>query len=570
MNVRRLLPILFLFLFSGALEAQTGEKIPGGSYFFDTENSLKPLVTAKGLGVNQSSLDGLKECLVVLACSGKYRGKTPAQLLAVALSIDPEFEPAYTANIESKFGRQPPPIESKFTDEQAAEQLLATTYALGGKARSPKAKLLVSMLLDACRDVHSGNQKLKRTHAAYRRQNPAPPWPRLVLKSLKSRSDGRVTVRTGDEPGNDFDGLALRLPELETDTVFMIRIGKESTLPELNRLTARLNPTRERLDRNERIVFDPSHPKSNNAGLPEVVNYLSIRHGDWLKTGRIEFGYNSVAKNEDGISSSLACALLVEGLIEGMPLADGVCCIGTLNSDGSVQPIKGIVERLREAEKNGVRVAIIPEANRYALTDLALLGEARVLANMQVFAVENFEAAWRVASSERPSEIENAINDFARLQANFDKAKVMDVVRSPKGKALVSKIVKLAPDHASAEVMQQAVNGTLPKTLSLNGSLEKLFSGYSDLIEALNADDRHVDRISAVLADFRRYNSRVEPRTQELSTALTQISSQLMALFRDGTSRENAKRVTSQHAKTLGAAMLKLSDDPEVIEDLGF
>lgn len=558
--------------FCAAQDPQAARLGKKEAFCVDPDYFGEPLATAAELGVDQQLLDDLEISLVQLAVSGRFSGRKRAELLATALAVNPESEPAYTANIDLKFGRKPPAevLGKGLPADQLDQTPLRATYALGGKARDGKAKLLVSMLLDVCKHVHPDDRKLARTRSAYRKNNPEPPWQDIIQASQPSRSDGKVVLR---QPGRDeprYTGLGLRLPRLETSSVILAGGDKESRFIEPTKLTAELIETDARLSRAERFVFAARHSKTNNLGMPEVVNFLSLRHGNWLEAGKIEFSFDCPYPTDDGVVTSLGCALLMEGLITGQPVDDGICVLGTLNADGSVQPVPGIVERLRKAEENGVRIAIIPEANRYALTDLALLGEASVLANMQVFAVGDFDSAWRVANSERPAGLARAIADFERLQSGFDGAKVMKVVNSAQGKALVGKIVENAPNHASAKVMQQAANRTLPKTLSLNGSLEKLFVAYTKMMSAVVADDGQVDRLSASLAEFRRLQPRVEPRTRQLANVLTKTAADLMAIFRDGSTRERAMRMAQGHARALNEAVSKLTDDPEVIEDLGF
>ena len=103
-----------------------------------------------------------------------------------------------------------------------------------------------------------------------------------------------------------------------------------------------------------------------------------IRHGAWLDKGRVDFHLPNRIETKDGHSTSLACALLLESLFTRAELSENYACIGSVNSDSSVQSVGGVVRRLQAARQGGAPVVMLPEGNTYALSDLAILGEARL------------------------------------------------------------------------------------------------------------------------------------------------------------------------------------------------
>ena len=111
--------------------------------------------------------------------------------------------------------------------------------------------------------------------------------------------------------------------------------------------------------------------------LHGVAKLMNDRHDGWIETGMIEIAFQEKFVPKDGDSAGLATGLMVESLVTGAPIDPGFTCTGALKGDGTVAPIGGVVAKLRGAQKFGSRLVALPSENRYALTDLTVLGQAR-------------------------------------------------------------------------------------------------------------------------------------------------------------------------------------------------
>ena len=327
------------------------------------------------------------------------------------------------------------------------------------------------------------------------------------------------------------------------------------------------------------LRFNQSVGQYMKGSLPEIANYMEVRHGDWIGEGVIEFAFQEKQSLKDGDSAGVACGLLLESLVTGTRMDEKFACTGALNVDGSVQPIGGVVAKLRGAHKVGCELVAIPFANRYALSDLTVLGEASILAKMQVFVVKEFEGALALAREDRTEEVESALTKFSGLQAQFAKEGVMNVLRTKEAQATLQEVLAAIPDHASARLMLSAAQGRLPKRLSLNGSMEEIGAALFEVFELVNPPPNLQPLLGAPLADFeatekamQKLVPKLEPRTQPIGTAMLQFSKACTA-FRaaprsDAAKRQQAYRQIRVSFERILTEMDKIADDPELIEDL--
>jgi|GEM_PF-6089096 len=73
----------------------------------------------------------------------------------------------------------------------------------------------------------------------------------------------------------------------------------------------------------------------------------------------------SDSRTVDGPSAGVAFALAIVSAVSGRELNSSVALTGTIESDGAIGPVGGILEKARAAKSSGAKVFLIPKGTRY-------------------------------------------------------------------------------------------------------------------------------------------------------------------------------------------------------------
>lgn len=533
--------------------------------------------TENNTGIKSDKLEAIRDLTTVLATNVETTSQDlRAKLLTIALLIDPDYRPAFLSNLSLHRKELPEPLDSVKEPSQLASDLSGMTFALGREAKSTAAKELVGMLLDVSHSSDRANTNVRTARTKYFQINGKPHWYRYLKKNDLTLDPPRPPLQPlseGDEVRElNNEAIPLWRTSARMGTVVFTDIGRQTDfVPSLVEATYRpIIDVREKGDRN--LTFAASQ-KENNFVLPEIASFMEIRHDGWLKNGFVEFSIVEDYQTEDGFSISLACGILLESFFTGNEVSDDTICMGALNSDGSIQTVGGAVSRIKRAHEAGAAVVLLPAGNQYALSDLALLGKARVLSQVQVFSVESFEDAWEVARVNRPAHVELSIRKFAAIQDEFEERGVMNVLNQASVQTRLDAILKRTPNHASARVMIDVVRKNLPPTLSLNGSVEQLYQNHLRLAEVLSDLRNESHQLIKIVRELQYLGARVEPRTRRFAGALYQMSNACWKHLSD----PNSNRIFAfriDEIEGLGDKVIDeiitLSRDPELIEDLEY
>ncbi|MEZ0390143.1 MAG: S16 family serine protease, partial [Verrucomicrobium sp.] len=234
------------------------------------------------------------------------------------------------------------------------------------------------------------------------------------------------------------------------------------------------------------IAFNQTVGADMNKALQEVSKYLTIRHEGWPRGVKMEVFFEDKYSPKDGPSAAVACALLLESLITGTELDPALSVTGDLNADGSVQPIGGVIAKLRGASKAGQKLAAIPQKNRTSALDLAVGEGAAPFIGVQWFSIDTFDEALNLARSDREPSLVAAIQSFDVLGATLKSNPA--VLSSPAVRKTLEEILQAVPNHLSARLLLTMAEGRLPTQFSAPGSLEAVDQAVATVAEAAGAD----------------------------------------------------------------------------------
>ncbi len=219
-----------------------------------------------------------------------------------------------------------------------------------------------------------------------------------------------------------------------------------------------------------KIGFNQDVGESMDAAVAEVSKFIAVRYHQRMPEGyRIELAFAEKYSEKDGPSAAVATALLVDSLLADNELADDFAVTGDMNADGAVQPVGGVISKIRGARLKGCALVGIPQQNENAVSDSYLTEGLREIRSIQIFSVATFDEAHAVASASRGDGLATAISEFTKVQQVLERDERL--IFNPKVIGKLQEILKAAPNHLSAKYLILHGLKRGPRNLSLIGSL---------------------------------------------------------------------------------------------------
>jgi Lon protease (S16) C-terminal proteolytic domain len=272
------------------------------------------------------------------------------------------------------------------------------------------------------------------------------------------------------------------------------------------------------------LKFNQNVGSDMEGALNEVQKFMSVRHNGWPTGYSIEMSFEDRYQPKDGPSAAVACALMVDSLFTGQALDQATAVTGDMTATGSVQPVGGVPDKLRAAAEKKCTVVGIPLKNARSMSDYCLLKGPRPVTAIQVFTLDKFDEAKKLAATPRDPAVEKAIKEFAEiarvLNANQNPA---GAVKHPKVIERLQSVLKSAPNHLSARILLEMGTGTGPKALSAAGSLEAINSEGEALINGIESGKVETlgkDKVAEAVGRLNNIRPRLDKRTHAYADAL--------------------------------------------------
>jgi hypothetical protein len=322
--------------------------------------------------------------------------------------------------------------------------------------------------------------------------------------------------------------------------------------------------------------------KDTLISLEEAVRLLKVRYPVWQAGYRIRFSYADKYSKQSGGSAGGAFAVLLVSLLEGLQIDPDFAMTGDVTVDGKIRKVGAVAEKVHGAMLEKCKVVALPAANKDSLSDLVVLYGPNILWQAQLFAVENLDQAAAVARQDRAEPLAQAMTQFAQLQKSLGPQATVTALNSPSTVQALQEVLKLAPNHLSAEFMLLGAHGQLPTKLSLASSLEETWWAAAPLLPSLFTDEgsatKKPDRTSTWHVPEEVYRTmitrltwlanRIHPKAHDLHTAMTEYVAALSAVNRPGQVSSFARQqCLAKRDKLLGESV-KLGADRKVLEEL--
>jgi hypothetical protein len=319
------------------------------------------------------------------------------------------------------------------------------------------------------------------------------------------------------------------------------------------------------------VGFNQEVGPSMTTALSEVQKYLTVRHNGTPQDHRIELSFDDKYSPKDGPSAAVACALLLESLITGVEIDPGFSVTGDMNADGSVQPIGGVIAKLRGASKAGQQITAIPLKNRTSAVDLALGEGITPFLGVQLFSVGQFDEAWALARKDRDPAINQAIASYATVSELLRSSPVQ--LNTPAVRKSLGEIAAAAPNHVSAKILLGIAEGRMPRQLSASGSLEAVDQAVAAISDAARLDltttsSLDIGELASVRNRLQRMRTLVDVRVQPYVDAWTEWSTLADTIIVRRSATPQVVQQFRAAGKRIAAEAQKLEGNSEFMEEV--
>lgn len=319
------------------------------------------------------------------------------------------------------------------------------------------------------------------------------------------------------------------------------------------------------------VGFNQEVGEMMNDATVEVEKFMRVRHGDRLpEDSRIELAFGDKYTPKDGPSAAVVCALLAESIITGDKIDPGFAATGDMTAAGEVRSIGGLTGKIRGAIKQDCTLIAAPNQNEQSINDIYLIEGIKPLYQIQIFTLETFEDARKIAMVERPEGTQKAIDEFSAVQKVLGRNE--NFLKNKKVQEKLRNIVKLAPNHSSAKLLYLHSIGRAPKKLSLPGSIDAIDKAatnfWSILEDGSYMDSGNDDVLFKLINQLARMRQTLDKRTIAYCDSYDRFASFAKEVRDRRRLRKSELRDIDNYINRIKSERKKLLNDADVREEL--
>lgn len=468
-----------------------------------------PDLTAPIFDVRQVSLDpAIRTRLATLLAAAvtEYDATLDAKILGIALRLDPLNRSALEAAERRRKGDLPDerPDNPAYPVATIAEYLAGQSLGLRTRAGADNITL-AGYLNDLAVAIDPSNPIAQHEQQLYRRNFAPPAWSFLAdsaarkspepVAPLKRQSQirglGITELRNGEETGGVLE-ILVTADEAQTRQQVGISVAQEIGA-------------------------------SMKTALDEAVRAVKLRHPSFGEREHFTLSFGEKYGAKDGPSAGAAFTLVLYSLYDPLKLAGDCAITGDITVDGRVRKVGAVPSKIQAAVLDRCRLVAIPRENAEAPADTALLYPQNTLWKTQVITVDTLDQALDVMREDRSPNLQAAIDRFEVVQRTVGR----ETPRLTRAQAALipqlEEVLRLAPNHASARYMLEALQGKAPAVLSLGESLasvQRITRGALSLA-APSQEHREIDQnaIADGLARLEKLQPLLDDRIADLCAA---------------------------------------------------
>jgi len=374
--------------------------------------------------------------------------------------------------------------------------------------------------------------------------------------------------------GKSAKDLPIKLRQTSINALLILEITKNNFGASVSKLTASALPgdnTAEPMKTKLNQTVGSSMIKS----FTEVNQAIFLKYGGWPQGENLTIGFADKHGGKDGPSAAVAYSLLLESIISGEAIRPDLACTGDMNSDRSVQPIGGVVDKIRAAKKAGCKYVLIPEKNVPTVMDAAIDGEIEFLTSIQVISVSNLTDAIKVAIKDSDETTTTALDAYEDVQQMIDR-KGISILKS---QSAFNKLVvtgKSMKNHQSAKIAAYYKSNRLPKKYSVNGSFARINKAVQPFLEknhSRGSVERHArnDEHQEAISNISKIKSKVHPKMTKYADRVRAFIIAHRKIMAEKNGVRESSYIYKEFDKSLKELRLeekKMLEDPEVKDSL--
>lgn len=528
--LKYLLPLLILSFIPGTSLAQQTNTATTAA----TPDSATPASTTerwKKVSLTPEERVALAKAIATHVRSGTLSQDQAANLLALALTLDPTCKDGIVANFQLSHGKLVPVTPTTSPDElvkiidpiadklkNASDQdskILSNHLFFAATAINPSDETAIIAFEDLSSKKIPLDWNSFYTERSYRFTPPATTAvistpvstntvanaastpainPKTPAKKSQTKMKGLYVIELGQGKmvGGAHDVIATQGIEngiTDNTDIDPTARDNEDHPPKTNNTTnATSNPP-------SAPNFKDAHFSNNKIGwqmrksLKECYINLMASHPTWsLHDVVVSFEDNH--SPQDGPSASTVFCLLMTSLQEGIELDPKVAITGDMSADLNVRPIGGVRSKIMGATAAECAYVGIPIKNSDELLDALILltPDDSLITKIQVIGLTTYDEALTLARTDRPAEFQDTLNEFSALSPTL----VPNGRLTPEQISKLEDILKKIPNHLSAKFLLDRQKNGWPKTISLRTSV----GAISDFMDPFNERIQSKDEVT--------------------------------------------------------------------------
>lgn len=262
----------------------------------------------------------------------------------------------------------------------------------------------------------------------------------------------------------------------------------------------------------------------------EVTKFMNVRHGKKIPAkSQIELSFADRHTPKDGPSAAVACALMAESIVTGEKLDPGFAATGDMTATGEVRPVGAVPSKIKGAIRKECTHVGIPYQNVRSIEDSYILDGIESLYKIQIFSLNTFKDAREIAVLNRSENLQMAMDEFKEVQRVLERDE--KYAMNGKVREKLKKVIDLAPNHISAQLLYLHSMKRAPKKLSLQGSLTGIDNAGLELSSILRdgsflkGKGLQEDVLTELLFDINKLRPKLDERTKDYADSYKALAS---------------------------------------------
>ncbi len=485
-----------------------------------------------------------------------------AQALGFALWLDPENRSASIVNSRLRRGLSVA-AEGPFVDAKVIATDLHAQARAVKKAGGEDNDKVAGYLLELAVAINPENDDAAYDLSLFRRAGRAADWSFVETEqpAVTPAPTAVPKASAAPSPPGASDPLNKMQSSLRGLLLYTLENGKHSAIA--SEIIATVLPAD---TAGEPTTFKINQEVGNDmeVAFQEAVRLVKTRHPAMPGGKAVTLSFAQKYSGKDGPSAGTAFALLMLSLFEKFEFAGDVAVTGDITVDGRVRPVGGVPSKIRGAMRDGCKAVAIPLENKSAVGDLAILYPPETLWRVQIFTADTVGDALDVVRKDRPENVGKAMELFSSVQGALAGSRPDAYLVSAPIQRALAQVLALAPNHLSAEFMLTQARRQAPKSLSLNTSLDEMFSAVSPVYKDGRAAQQAYDNVYARLSWLQ---FRIDNKAAGVQRALVGMIKAKEQWDRSGGSRSLQKQHSNEY-ELLKASLEKINSDTAAVEDM--